>query len=200
MAQIDEAAIVPSGGYIFVAPVGTSKPEITDPTDPGEDWESIGHTSLDELPEISREGDEPTTLGSWQNRSLHVISPSVSYRITFRSIQASALTYQMYFGAGANAVQADGSFRIPANPVAQEFALLMVVVDGDLFLPMWHPRVSLLGSDAVGMQSDSFVTFPITGTLLSHSSIGGAIGEWLAIGSAPEALSVQPPTAEIPLG
>ncbi|MBA0054296.1 hypothetical protein E0L36_26625 [Streptomyces sp. AJS327] len=184
MAQIDDAALVASGGHIFVAPVGTAKPEdITDPTNPGEDWETIGHTSLDEMPEVGRDGDDPTTLGSWQNSKLKVITPDVTYSLTFNSIQASSLTYQMYFGAGPEKLQADGGFRIPARPVPQEKALLMVIVDGANYLPMWHPRVSLLGSDAVSTSAEEFVTFPITGTLLAHPSIGGDLGEWLALGA-----------------
>ena len=181
MAEIDSAAVNPAGGYIYVAPVGTVKPTITDPHAPGVDWESVGHTSLDELPTFERDGDDPTVLGSWQNSKLKVSSPDVTYSLVFQSIQSSALTYQMYFGAGDAATQADGSFRIPAKPVAQEFALLLVVVDGDTYLPMWHPKVSLLGSDAVEMDTEGFVTYPIRGTFLGDSSIGGAVGEWAAI-------------------
>lgn len=181
MAEIENSVIQPAGGYIFVAPVGTEKPTITDPTAPGVDWESVGHTSLDELPEIGRDGDDPETLGSWQNSKLRVTAPDVTYSITFQSIQSAGLTYQMYFGAGEGAIQTDGSFRIPAKPVAQEKALLLVIVDGENFLPLWHPRVSLLGSDAVGMDPEGFVTYPIRGTLLGYSGIGGALGEWAAI-------------------
>jgi hypothetical protein len=181
MAEIDNSVITPAGGYIYIAPVGTAKPVITDPLAPGVDWETVGHTSLDELPEIGRDGDDPETLGSWQNRKLRVTAPDVTYTVAFQSIQSTDLTYQMYFGAGESAVQTDGSFRIPASPQAQEKALLLIVVDGERFLPMWHPRVSLLGSDAVGMDAEGFVTYPITGTFLGHSSIGGALGEWAAI-------------------
>lgn len=182
MALIDNAAVIASGGYIFVAPAGTEKPaEITDPTSPGVDWESIGHTSLDEMPEFGRDGDDPTTLGSWQNKKLRVTNPDVTYSITFNSVQSTELTYQLYFGAGAAATQADGSFRIPAAPQAQEKALLVVIVDGTQYLPLWHPRVSLLGSDAVSTATDQFVTYPITGTFLADSTIGGGLGEWFAI-------------------
>ena len=201
MAQIDASAVVASGGYIYIAPVGTAKPEtITDPTAPGADWESVGHTSLDELPEFGREADDPTTLGSWQNRKLKTVTPDVTYTITFNSIQCTATTYQLYFGAGSGAVQSDGSFRIPATPVAQEHALLVILVDGDTYVPLWHPRVSLLGSDAISMSAEEFVTFPITGTLLAHESVGGALGEWFSIGTTPESLSVQPPSAGLTLG
>ncbi|MCT2594226.1 hypothetical protein LHJ74_30700 [Streptomyces sp. N2-109] len=182
MAEIDNSALVAAGGYIYVAPVGTVKPaDITDPLNPGVGYETIGHTSLDELPEIGREGDDPTKLGSWSNPSLKVVTPSVTYSIAFRSIQSTELTYQMYFGAGASATQPDGSFRIPATPIPQEKALLLVVVDGENFLPLWHPRVSLLGSDAVGMSTEGFITYPITATLLSSPDIGGGLGEWASI-------------------
>lgn len=182
MALIDAAAVIASGGYIYVAPTATAKPAtITDPLSPGEGWESVGHTSLDELPEFGRDGDEPSTLGSWQNKKLRVINPDVTYTVTFNSVQANETTYQLYFGAGAGATQGDGSFRIPASPTAQEKAILVIIVDGENYLPLWHPRVSLLGSDAVSLATDQFVTFPITGTFLADSSIGGAIGEWFSI-------------------
>lgn len=181
MAEIDNSVFQPAGGYIYLAPVGTAKPTLLDPADPGVEWESVGHTSLDELPEIGRDGDDPETLGSWQKKKLKTTSPDVTYSISFQSIQCAALTYQLYFGAGASAVQADGSFRIPATPTAQEKALLLVVVDGENFLPLWHPRVSLLGSDAVGMDPEGFVTYPIKGIMLGHASIGDSLGEWQAI-------------------
>lgn len=182
MAQIDNAALVAAGGYIFVAPTGTARPEtILDPTNPGAPYESIGHTSLDELPELGRDGDDPTTLGSWQNSKLKVVSPDVTYSMSFQSVQASSLTYQMYFGAGPAALQADGYFRIPAKPSPQEKALLMIIVDGENFLPMWYPRVSLLGSDAITTSVEQFVSFPITATFLASADIGGDLGEWLAI-------------------
>lgn len=189
MAELDAAVLNPSGGYIFVAPTDSAKPDFDiegfDPRDPGDPWESVGHTALEELPSLEREGDDPTTLGSWQNRKLRVTSPDVTYSVVFRSIQSTTLTYQMYFGAGAGATQADGSFRIPAAPIPQEHALLLIVVDGENFLPMYHPRVSLLGSDAVGMDAEGWITYPIRGTFLGSSALGGAIGEWAALGVVP---------------
>ncbi|WP_405016418.1 hypothetical protein OHV05_04345 [Kitasatospora sp. NBC_00070] len=175
----DTAVIVPAGGYLYTAPPDEPKPTtITNPLSPGAKWVSVGHTSLDELPEFSRDGDDPETKGSWQNTRLRQTNPSVAYSISFKSIQADAETYRLYFGAGTDAVQADGSFRIPASPVPQVRSVLLILVDGTRFLPLWHPRVSLLGSDAISMASDDFVSFPIKGTLLGSTLIGNAVGEW----------------------
>ncbi|MFF2808640.1 hypothetical protein ACFVT2_15985 [Streptomyces sp. NPDC058000] len=182
MALIDNAAIVPAGGYIFIADPDTVKPtDFADPTNPGSGWENVGHTKLDALPEFGRDGDDPEIKGSWQNAKLRATTPDVTYSITFQSIQATALTYQLYFGAGPAAVQADKWFRIPATPTPQTKALLVVLVDGTSYLPLYHPRVSLLGSDAVGMSSDDFVFFPIKGTFLGSGKLGGAIGEWAQV-------------------
>ncbi|MGW1837082.1 phage tail tube protein [Streptomyces sp. NPDC002067] len=182
MALLDAAAIVAAGGYIFIADPDTEKPgDLTDPTNPGGAWENIGHTALDELPEFGRDGDDPEIKGSWQNAKLRATTPDVTYSLTFKSIQATALTYGLYFGAGPGAVQADDSFRIPATPVPQTKALLVVLVDGQRYLPLWHPRVSLLGSDAVGMSATDFMTFPLKATLLGSSLIGNAVGEWAQV-------------------
>jgi hypothetical protein len=182
MPQNDAAALVAGSGYIYMADPDTAKPTITDPLAPGAGWVSIGHTSLNDLPEFGRDGDDPTTIGTWQNSKLRQTSPNVTYTVTFQSVQSSIETYQLYFGAGPEATQSDGSFRIPSQPVPQVKSLLFVIVDGESFVPLWHPRASLLGSDAVGMATDYFLTYPITATFLGSSLIGNAIGEWSAIG------------------
>ncbi|MER7174198.1 hypothetical protein [Streptomyces mesophilus] len=182
MPLIDEAALIPGTGHIYLADPDTPKPTaITDPLNPGPGWTNIGHTSRDELPEFARDGDEPETIGSWQNAKLRQTSPDVTYAVTFQSVQASTDTYRLYFGAGEEAVQPDGSFRIPARPEPQVRALLFIIVDGQNFVPLWHPRTSLLGSDAVSLDAEAFISFPITGTFLGSSALGGAIGEWAAI-------------------
>lgn len=184
MPQNDDAAVVAGTGFIYLADPDTAKPEITDPTDPGVGWVSIGHTSLNDLPEFGRDGDDPETIGTWQNNNLRQTSPNITYSVTFQSVQASIETYQLYFGAGSEATQPDGSFRIPARPTPQVKALLFVLVDGANFVPLWHPRASLLGSDAIALATDYFMTFPITATLLGSSLIDNAVGEWAAIAAA----------------
>ncbi len=184
MPQNDDAPIVAGTGFIYLADPDTAKPTVTDPQDPGAGWVSIGHTSLNDLPEFGRDGDDPETIGTWQNNNLRQTSPNITYSVTFQSVQASIETYQLYFGAGSEATQPDGSFRIPARPTPQVKALLFVLVDGTNFVPLWHPRASLLGSDAVGMATDYFMTFPITATLLGSSLIDNAVGEWAAVAVA----------------
>ncbi|WP_328391323.1 hypothetical protein OHS81_21575 [Streptomyces sp. NBC_00400] len=180
--MIDDAAIVAGSGYIFFADPDTPKPtRILDPLKPGPEWTNIGHTSREDLPEFGRDGDDPEALGSWQNAKLRMTTPDITYTVTFQALQATADTYRFYFGAGEDAIQPDGSIRIPATPIPQIQSLLVILVDGKKFVPLWHPRVSLLGSDSIEMATDEFVVFPITGTFLSSSLIDNAIGEWAQI-------------------
>ncbi|MFF1792663.1 hypothetical protein ACFVXQ_00220 [Kitasatospora sp. NPDC058263] len=174
--------IIPGTGYIYLAPPDTPKPlTITDPLAPGSPWGNLGHTSRDNMPELTRDGDDPTTLGSWQNAKLRQTSPDIEYGLTFNSIQADAASLQLYFGAGPEAMQSDGSIRIPVRPTPQIKALLMIMVDGSHFVPLWHPRVSLLGADAVSLDPENWFELPIKGTFLASSLIGGAIGEWATV-------------------
>ncbi|WP_344447504.1 hypothetical protein, partial [Kitasatospora nipponensis] len=145
---------------------------------PASPWVTLGPTPRDNMPEFPRGGASPTTLGSWQNSKLRQTSPDVEYGLTFQSIQADATSLQLYFGAGPEAMQADGSIRIPVQPVPQIKALLMILVDGPHYVPLWHPRVSLLGSDAVSLDAENWFSLPIAGTFLASNLIGGAIGEW----------------------
>ncbi|WP_405960614.1 hypothetical protein OG235_24785 [Streptomyces sp. NBC_00024] len=178
----DDAPLVPGTGYLYLADPDTAKPtDITDPLSPGSPWVNFGHTSRDEMPEFGRDGDDPTTIGSWQNAKLRQTSPDITYTLTFQSVQSTTDTYQLYFGAGPEKIQGDGSFRIPATPTPQIKALLMILVDGASFLPLWHPRASLLGSDAISLDVENFVSYPITGTFMGSSLLDGDIGEWAAI-------------------
>ena len=63
MTHIDDAVITPGTGFIFVAPTGTARPDISEiesyePMDDDhfEGWSSIGHTSRDELPTFGFDG------------------------------------------------------------------------------------------------------------------------------------------------
>lgn len=176
MSLDNSEVVLPGTGYVYLGEPNTAKPvDWFDPLAPGVGWESVGHTSLDNGMELGRDGDDPDTLGSWQNPKLRTSNPDVTYSLTLNALQASVDTYRLYFGAGMGAVQSDGSFKIPAKPQAQSKALLVVVVDAEQMLPLYFPNVSLLGSDAVTFDPTALLEFPITGTILSGTD--GSLGD-----------------------
>ncbi|MFI2242375.1 phage tail tube protein [Streptomyces chrestomyceticus] len=182
MALDNTEVVVPGTGYVYVgiADDGSGTPAAKptgwfDPLAPGTGWDSIGHTSLENGIEFGRDGDDPETLGSWQNPKLRTTNPDVTYTLSLKALQAKADTYRLYFGAGQGAVQANGSFKIPAKPVAQNRALLIVIVDTGHMLPLYFPNVSLLGSDAISLDPKALMEFPIKGTILSGKD--GSLGD-----------------------
>ncbi|QPB09771.1 major tail protein [Streptomyces phage Shady] len=176
MALDNDAVVVPGTGYVYLGTANTTaKPTGSfDPLAPGTGWASIGHTSLENGIEFGRDGDDPETLGSWQNPKLRTTNPDVTYTISLAALQASKETYELYFGAGPGAT-VGGVFKIPAKPNAQSKALLIVIVDGEQMLPLYFPNVSLLGSDAIAMDPAALLEFPIKGTILAGTD--GSLGD-----------------------
>lgn len=173
--------VVPGTGYVYLGiadnGVGTKTPKPSgsfDPLAPGTGWASIGHTSLENGIEFGRDGDDPETLGSWQNPKLRTTNPDVTYTLGLNALQASKETYELYFGAGPGST-VGGVFKIPAKPTAQQKALLIVIVDGTQMLPLYFPNVSLLGSDAIALDPAALMEFPIKGTILAGSD--GSLGD-----------------------
>jgi hypothetical protein len=182
MALDNTEVVIPGTGYVYlgVADNGsgtkTAKPTGSfDPLAPGTGWSSIGHTSLENGIEFGRDGDDPATKGSWQNPKIRTTNPDVTYSIKLNALQASAETYQLYFGAGPGAT-VGGVFKIPAKPHAQSKALLIVIVDNGQMLPLYFPNVSLLGSDAISFDPTALLEFPITGTILAGNT-DGSLGD-----------------------
>ncbi|KIQ62400.1 hypothetical protein TR51_25500 [Kitasatospora griseola] len=177
MALDNTEVVLPGTGYVYLAEPNKAKPATGfDPLAPGTGWDSIGHTSLENGIEFGRDGDDPATLGSWQNPKLRTTNPDVTYTLTLNALQASAETYKLYFGAGDAAYDATaGVFKIPAKPTAQSKALLIVIVDAEQMLPIYFPNVSLLGSDAITFDPTALLEFPIKGTILAGSD--GSLGD-----------------------
>ncbi|MFG3200366.1 hypothetical protein ACGFYT_30080 [Streptomyces sp. NPDC048208] len=178
MALDNTEVVVPGTGYVYLGTADngsgtpTAKPSgAFDPLAPGTGWASIGHTSLENGIEFGRDGDDPDTLGSWQNPKLRTTNPDVTYTLSLNALQASAETYKLYFGAGDGAMSG-GTFKIPAKPEAQARALLIVIVDGGQMLPLYFPNVSLLGSDAISLDPTALLEFPIKGTILAGATSG----------------------------
>lgn len=182
MALENTKVVVPGTGYAYMGiadnGVGTktAKPAGSfDPLAPGTGWNSIGHTSLENGIEFGRDGDDPETLGSWQNPKIRTTNPDVTYTLKLNALQASKETFELYFGAGTGAT-VGGVFKIPAKPQAQSRALLIVLVDNGQMLPLYFPNVSLLGSDAISLDPTALLEFPITGTILAGVT-DGSLGD-----------------------
>jgi len=191
MAVLPDNALNPATGYVYVAPVGTPRPEITagfDYTDPetwGVDdvegnplWVSIGHTSLENGLEFTSEGDDPETLGTWQVPNLRATNPQRTYSVTINLADFTPETYKLYYGGGQEVtIGGVSSYVVPDVPVAQERALLVLAVDGEYLVAQHYKRVSIIGADNVTYDPASLTEMPVRATILGGQSYGSTAGQ-----------------------
>lgn len=174
-----DAPILPSTGYVYVAPVGTPMPTlpIADPKDPGSEWTSIGNTSLENGISRAVDGDDPAVLGSWQNPNLRTTRPTKTRSLSINLIDFTVAAYELYYGGGT-VVGPDGvtpatpedtvkAFQIPSNAVPQEKALLIIAVDGEYQVVEHYSKTSIIGSDAIEYDPTALAEIPVTATMLA---------------------------------
>lgn len=173
MALDDNAVIIPGQGHVYFAPPGTAKP--TDLTDPGYPWTDIGHTSSDNNFKITKDGGDSNILGTWQNPALRERRDPVVYALTFNLLQISNETLALYFGGGDSSTS--GVFGVSLTPKPQERALFVRIVDGDVEVPLYVPKVSVASDDDVEADIEKFLEFPVRATILGVT--GSNLMDWI---------------------
>lgn len=173
MALDDNAVIIPGQGHVFFAPAGTPQPDDLDV--PGYPWTDIGHTSSDNNFKITKDGGDSNILGTWQNPALRERRDPVVYALTFNLLQISNEVLSLYFGGGDASVS--GSFGVSLTPKPQERALFVQIVDGDITVPLYVPKVSVASDDDVEADVEKFLEFPVRATILGVT--GGNLMNWL---------------------
>jgi hypothetical protein len=171
MAEINEAVVTAAVGYILRAPEGTAAPTPTqidtfNPATGLAGWETIGHTSADDLPEFGSDGGDTETKGSWQNSALKVVQTSaLSEFVTFKMLQFDVDTLALYYGQ-ANGSETVGVFRVSQSGGSTRSALLIIIVDGDTKIGFWAPSCDIRRDDSISLATDEFGTLPVRATFL----------------------------------
>ena len=176
MAMNDNAVITAARGWIYTAPVGTASPSVADVADfdPAvgfAGWETIGHTSLDELPEFGFDGGETETRGTWQNATFRqVITEVASDYVTMNVHQFDENVLGLYYGTSNGGAEA-GRFSVQNAPTATvDRALFIVIVDGDIKVGFWATKAAFGREDAISLDTDSFAFFPLRATFLKYET------------------------------
>lgn len=178
--MLNETAIFTAAtGYVYVGPVGTTKPTPTEITahDPvtglGVGWTDLGHTSREDLPEFGFEGGDTETRGTWRAAALRevVTEVAVDYVIV-RLHQFDDEGLALYYGV-ENASAVEGEFAVANTSTATvERALCIVMEDGASRIGFYAPRVSVRRDDAIEMGVDEFSILPIRATFLKNEGAG----------------------------
>lgn len=192
MAFNDNAVFTAAGGYVYIADVATAAPtpaeigaltlaqlnESSPPAgSPLEGWRTIGHTSREEMPEFGFDGGETEVRGTWQNAALREVeTEQIADYLTLFLHQFDTASFELYYGA--NASTTPGIFGVAGGQTQPvEKALLIIIVDGDLRLGFYAPKVSIRRDDAISLPNDEFAALPVRATFLKHGALN--LYEWI---------------------
>ena len=178
MAINNDAVLTAAVGHVYVATVGTAAPAAADLDgldllDTSEwtatGWESIGHTSRNDMPEFGFEGGDTEVRGTWQNDKLRevVTEAAADYLILYLQ-QFDEDAFALYYGPNAGSV--NGEFHVSGDANPSEKAFLVIIQDGDVRIGFTAAKASLRREEAIQLPVDDFASLPLRATFLKHNS------------------------------
>lgn len=161
--------LVPGAGNYFVAPTGTAFP--ADLTTPAAPWASIGHTSLEDILDLTFEGGEKTVLGTLQAKSARTTYSPTSEEFAVVLQQFDAASLALYFGSNMVSINGGELLGIPQSPEPTEVAFLAAFYDGSRVFAFYAPRVEILrGDDPDFGDAENFAGLPLAVTPLIYDT------------------------------
>lgn len=142
-------------------------------------FQTVGHTSRNDLPQFGFDGGDSTAKGTWQNEVLKtVITDAAVDFVTFNLHQFDEAGLALYFGQ-TNSSATVGEFSVAGSPGAiTRKALLIVIVDGLTNVGFHAPRVDVKREDALALAIDEFATLPLRATFVSG---GPSLFSWISL-------------------
>ena len=184
MALDNSRILVAAKGYVFIAPEGTVSPlpeELADfrGGNASGEWENIGHTSRDELPEFGYEGGDTETLGTWQSSVVReVVTEAPADYVTFNLQQFDQSALELYYGV-ASGGSTQGVFEVmDASTSATVRSLLIVIEDGLNQIAFHSGHASIRREDAMTHAVDELSTLPLRATFLKSGT--DALFSWIS--------------------
>jgi len=174
--------VVPSGGDVYQAPVGTALPaDLITPIAP---WVNIGFLSDENPPAVTGMQREATDLFAWNvDTALRSALAPAAPVLTMELLQLeSALSMQLYFGGGTQTGTTTLSYDAPSIATPVEAATLIDVIDSGRKIRMIFPRTVTRANGDITLGRGAFVTMPLAMSVLAPST-----GTWLRVLTAPNA-------------
>lgn len=159
MSLNDNATLVIGTGNFLTAPEGTPLP--ADLLVPGVAWGKVGHTSLQDIFNVSSSGGDATVVGSLQNKTLRTkYSPRTeTMKFTLQQFDKPAL--KLFYGANAPELP-DGTIGVPANPVTTKAAFLAIFIDDANVFAFYAPKAQIYRADDLSLSdTESLAGLPI---------------------------------------
>lgn len=169
MAVNDTAFVVPTRGFVYLAPVGTAAPTVADLAAPATPFAILGHVGTadgDGLPTFTSDGGDVTTLGSWNKAAVRTTTEPLTQSVEFSASQLDAESLRLYTSADGGDVA--GRFDVFGHEVNQgvQTALLIVIQDGTTRVGWYAPKVEVRRGDDIEFDPEGPLLLPLSATLL----------------------------------
>lgn len=173
MALNDNATLVIGSGNYFTAEYDAVSPAAL-PTDlsvaPEEPWTNVGHTSLEEIFNMTSEGGEATTLGTLQNKTLRTKYSPRTDSITFTLQQFDEAGLKLYYGSNAM-IGVAGEVQVPVNPEPTVASFLVIFEDGANRFAFYAPKAEIYrAEDFNAGDTESLAGLPLGVKPMQHAS------------------------------
>ena len=169
MAVNSDAYVVPTIGRVYLAPVGTPAPDVSELGSPASPWEIVGHVGTadgDGLPTFVADGGDVTSLGSWNQRVVRSVAEPLTETVEFSMSQVDETSLSLYTSAEGGSTT--NRFDVMGSEIGQgrDYALLIVIQDRDLYLG-WHAsKVTVRRGDDIEFDPEGPILLPLSCTLL----------------------------------
>lgn len=166
MAINDKSTLVVGSGNYLLAPVGTEMP--ADLTNPGVDWENVGHTSLEDVFTTTSEGGEATVIGTLQKKNLRTTYSARTETLGFTLQQFDTAGLKLYYGSNAPTLPS-GALGVPTDPQPTETAFLAVFIDGENVFAFYAAKAEVFRSEDMSIaDTESLAGLPLGVTPLVY--------------------------------
>jgi hypothetical protein len=169
--------IVPGKGAIFIAEPGATPPDyktIT-PLTPTDGWVCLGHTSVENNVELSKDGGDSTSYDSWWEPGIEVMYASTTWTLTVGALEVTKANFDLAFNGEAEEATTNGGYLVPSAIQATKKAVFVIAVQGEKRLGLYLPQVSISLGDAPTFDNESLFEIPLSGSILSYE---GNVMEW----------------------
>lgn len=168
MATDSTKLIIPGKGTIFHSVANLALPDNpltafnltgTPPTG----FKNLGHTSKDNSVSFSREGGEPTTLGTWLEDAVRTIYSAVAWSLSIPALQFDDDVLDLAFNGDFD--PDTGGYIVPGSSKPTEAGLFLLMQDNSGKLGFWIPNTSVTLGEPPSVDKETFMELPLAAAI-----------------------------------
>lgn len=133
-------------------------------------WNTLGHTSRENNVSMSKDGGDPTTLGSWWDSALDTQREDTTWSVTLNSLQVDAATMGLAFGGGVLDT-VNGAYDV-GDIVPVNTALLIIMQSNNTRMALYIPNTNMQIGDAPEFATDNFFEIQLSAAIQNSATTG----------------------------